>query len=80
MVKVSMDYFLIQQHNYIGIAMKDKNLSIKDMLKMIQHTFGDDIKYKVVLDDGRVFKSKDYDAENKYAKFQNEQAQSRKLN
>jgi len=75
-----MDYFLIQQHNFTGIAMKDKNLSIKDMLKMIQHTFGDDIKYKVVLDDGRVFKSKDYDAENKYAKFQNEQAQSRKLN
>ena len=50
------------------------------MLKMLQHTFGDDIKYKVVLDDGRVFKSKDYEAENKYAKFQNEQAQSRKLN
>ena len=75
-----MDYFLIQQRNYIGIAMKDKNLSIKDMLKMLQHTFGDDIKYKVVLDDGRVFKSKDYEVENKYAKFQNEQAQSRKLN
>lgn len=75
-----MDYFLIHQLNYIGIVMKDKNLSIKDMLKMIQHTFGDDIKYKVVLDDGRVFKSKDYEVENKYAKFQNEQAQSRKLN
>lgn len=75
-----MDFFLIHQRNYIGIVMKDKNLSIKDMLKMLQHTFGDDIKYKVVLDDGRVFKSKDYEVENKYAKFQNEQAQHRKLN
>lgn len=46
----------------------------------MQKEFGDDLNYRVKLSDGRVFKSKDWDVENKYAKFQNEQAQSRKLN
>ena len=58
--------------------MKDK--SLKEILKWMQTEFGDDLTYRVKLSDGRVFKSKDYEVENKYAKFQNEQAQSRKLN
>ena len=76
--KENTDSSSIQQRNYIGIDMKDK--SLKEILKWMQKEFGDDLNYRVKLSDGRVFKSKDWDVENKYAKFQNEQKQSRKLN
>lgn len=76
--KENTDSSSIQQRNYIGIDMKDK--SLKEILKWMQKEFGDDLNYRVKLSDGRVFKSKDWDVENKYVKFQNEQKQSRKLN
>ena len=76
--KENTDSSSIQQRNYIGIDMKDK--SLKEILKWMQKEFGDDLNYRVKVSDGRVFKSKDWDVENKYAKFQNEQKQSRKLN
>lgn len=76
-----MDSSSIHQHNFIGIDMNDnwKHKSMKEILLWMKKEFGDDINYRVKLSDGRIFKSLNWDAKNKYVKFQNEQKQSRKL-
>lgn len=54
---------------------KNKDASLKSIMRMMIKEFGTDINYRIKLSDGRVFKTQNWDRLEKglYDKLQNEQ-------